>query len=168
MSEDLMALIKEKFPETKAIPDCTPAGWIVPNDQLLNICEFLHADEKYYFDHLASLSGVDNGLEAGTMEVIYHLYSFPFDHHLTLKVILDRNQAQIDSVTPIWRGANWHEREAYDLFGIQFTHHPDLRRILLPADWVGFPMRKDYEEDSQYHGMTIKHPDLLNDEGTDV
>ncbi len=95
------------------------------------------------------------------MEVVYTLYSIPFDHHLTLKVILDRKDPRVDSVANIWRGANWHEREAYDLYGIVFNNHPDPRRILLPADWVGFPMRKDYEEDKTYHGMTIKHPDQL-------
>lgn len=170
MLEKLIPLLGSKFPEASftEIENCTPAGLIVPKDRIAEICEFLHNEEDYYFDHLASLSGVDNGPEAGTMEVIYHLYSLPFDQHLTLKVILDRQNPKVDSITSIWRGANWHEREAFDLYGIKFNIHPDLRRILLPADWVGYPMRKDYVEDAQYHGMTIKHPDQLKDEGADV
>ncbi len=89
------------------------------------------------------------------------MYSIPKDKHLSVKVILDRVEPEIETVTNIWGGANWHEREAFDLYGIRFIGHPDLRRILLPADWVGYPMRKDYDEDNQYHGMTIKHPDQL-------
>ncbi len=143
------------------IPHSTPAGFIIPAEKIHIVCEILHRHPSCYFDHLACLSAVDNVPEAHTMEVIYTLYSIPHHQHLTLKVLLDRANPQVDTVSDIWRGANWHEREAFDLFGIIFTNHPDLRRILLPADWVGFPMRKDYEEDTAYHGMTIKHPDSL-------
>lgn len=143
------------------IPHSTPAGFIIPSANIHAVCELLHSHPSCYFDHLACLSGVDDGVEANTMEVVYTLYSIPHDVHLSLKVVLNRAYPEVASVCDIWRGANWHEREAYDLFGIQFSNHPDLRRILLPADWVGFPMRKDYEEDTAYHGMTIKHPDVL-------
>ena len=91
------------------------------------------------------------------MEVIYHLYSIPYDLHLALSVELSRKQPTVDSVTAIWRGANWHEREAYDLLGIQFNNHPDLRRILLPEDWDGFPLRKDYQEQENYHDIKVKY-----------
>lgn len=161
MLDSILQLLKAEFPkfEFSEIINCKPAGLIVPAEHLVPICEFLHTNEQYYFDQLASLSGVDNGSEERTMEVVYHLYSLPFDHHLTLKIILNRENPVVDSVTPIWRGADWHEREAFDLYGINFQNHPDLRRILMPADWVGHPMRKDYEEADTYHGMTIKHPD---------
>lgn len=159
---DFLPLVSSQFPdlELKPIENCTPAGFEIPADHLLLVCEFLHSHPDCFFDHLASLSGVDNGPEAETMEVVYHLYSIPHDHHLTLKVVLKRNNPEAPSISSIWRAADWHEREAFDLYGIQFSDHPDLRRILLPADWVGHPMRKDYVEDESYHGMTIKHPDL--------
>lgn len=165
MLEELQQLLESEFPETEFTPieNSHPEGLVVPVGSIISVLSFLHQNENLYFDHLASLSGVDNGDEAGTMEIVYHLYSIPFDRHLTIKVILNRQHPEVSSVTSIWGGADWHEREVYDLFGIKFIDHPDLRRILLPADWVGYPMRKDYEENQAYHGMTIKHPDALKE-----
>ena len=145
--------------ELSILQNTTPGGFAVPTEKIHAVCELLHSHTTTYFDHLACLSGIDNGPEANTMEVVYTLYSIPNDFHLTLKTTLERANPAIDTVSDIWRGADWHEREAFDLFGILFNNHPDLRRILLPADWEGFPMRKDYEEDQSYHGLTIKHPD---------
>ncbi len=165
MPDQIQTLLQEKFPDHsfELIENCSPGGFTIPKEILVAACHLLHTNEHCYFDHLASLSGLDNGPEENTMEVIYTLYSIPNDQHLTIKVVLDREKPAVDSVTEIWRGANWHEREAFDLYGIQFHNHPDLRRILLPADWVGFPMRKDYDEAANYHGMTIKHPDALKE-----
>ena len=160
MLEQIQHLIKDKLNlEVTPLENSTPAGFIVPGDRIHEVCQLLHEHTTTYFDHLACLSAIDNGLEAGSMEVVYTLYSIPNDFHLTLKVLIDRANPVVPTVSDIWRGANWHEREAFDLFGIQFDNHPDLRRILLPADWVGYPMRKDYVEDTSYHGLTIKHPD---------
>jgi len=94
--------------------------------------------------------------------VIYHLNSIPFEHSFVLKVEVTRNKEdeplpQVFSLTPIWKTADWHEREAYDLVGIDFIGHPDLRRILLPADWQGHPLRKDYKEQEFYHGIKVKY-----------
>jgi NADH-quinone oxidoreductase subunit C len=126
---------------------------------LVPVCEWLH-DE--YFDHCACLTGLDNGPAAGTLEVVYQLYSIPENLHLALRVVLPRNAEgqpppQLPSVAHIWRTAEWHEREVYDLFGIEFAHHPDLRRILLPADWQGHPLRKDYAEQEKYHGLKVAY-----------
>jgi NADH-quinone oxidoreductase subunit C len=160
MLETIQQLIlSELGVEVSKLENTTPAGFSVPLEKIHEVCQLLHAHKSTYFDHLACLSGIDNGTEANSMEVIYTLYSIPNDFHLTLKVILARANPVVDTVSDIWRGANWHEREAFDLLGIEFANHPDLRRILLPADWVGFPMRKDYVEDQSYHGLTIKHPD---------
>jgi NADH-quinone oxidoreductase subunit C len=96
------------------------------------------------------------------MEIVYNLYSIPYNSQLTLKVELIRNKAdeplpELPSVSHIWRTADWHEREAYDLMGIKFSGHPDLRRILLTADWQGHPLRKDYQIQETYHGIKVAY-----------
>lgn len=130
----------------------------VPVNQLVELCQFLRDDDRLFFDLLACVTAIDNGPEVNTMEVIYNLTSIPYEHNLMLKVVVPRNAAgrplpDVPSVAHIWRTADWHEREAYDLVGINFTGHPDLRRILMPTDWTGHPLRRDYEEVEQYHGI---------------
>ena len=161
MLSSIEDLLKVQFPSIEfiSLENSTPEGFLVLPKVIHEVCSFLHSNENTYFDHLACLTGIDNGIEEDSMEIVYTLYSIPKDFHLTLKVMLERSNPIVDSVADIWQSANWHEREAFDLFGIKFTNHPDLRRILLPADWVGYPMRKDYKEDQTYHGMNIVHPD---------
>ena len=91
------------------------------------------------------------------MEVIYHLYSITKNLHFVIKVVLDRETPSVPSITSIWGTANWHERETFDLFGIHFEGHPDLRRILLPANWEGFPLRKDYTTQEYFHGVKVDY-----------
>ncbi|AEI48134.1 NADH-quinone oxidoreductase subunit C [Runella slithyformis] len=133
----------------------------VPPELLFDICQFLQKDEQLYFDFLSCITGIDNGPEKGTMEVLYHLTSIPYQTSVILKVILPRKDMNllpsVHSVSPIWQTANWHEREAFDLLGIYFENHPDLRRILLPGDWKGYPLRKDYQEQTSYHGIKVKY-----------
>jgi len=157
--EDIRGLVQGVFPEIILGEDVNafPSALIVQSESIHKVCELLHSSEKTYFDQLSCLTGLDNGLEAGTIEVIYNLYSIPFDFHLMLKVELNRKNPSIDSIADIWKTANWHEREAYDLFGIHFNNHPDLRRILLPDDWVGHPLRKDYVEQEKYHEVKVKY-----------
>ena len=124
--------------------NCTPKGVTISSQHLKAVCELLHENEQFYFDMLSCITGIDNGVESGAMEVIYNLYSIPFERSLTIKVALDRKKPEVASVFDVWRTADWHEREVFDLFGIHFSGHPDLRRILLPADWNGHPLRKDY------------------------
>lgn len=114
------------------------------------------------FDQLACITGIDNGEKIGTMEVIYNLYSILSATALTLKVKVTRNQIDtplpsVPTLSHVWRAAGWLERETYDLVGIYFEGHPDLRRILLPADWQGFPLRKDYQAQEEYHGVKVKY-----------
>lgn len=133
---------------------------LISAQDLLQVCKFLHTNPQFYFDFLNCITAIDNGLEAGTIDMIYHLSSIPFEKSVVLKVQIDRNiglGAHIDSVSSIWRTADWHEREIFDFFGVKFNSHPDLRRILLPADWQGYPMRKDYEEQENYHGIKVKY-----------
>lgn len=134
----------------------------VPTERIAEVCLLLHQHEACYFDMLSCLTALDNGVEKATMEVIYNLYSIPYEHKIMLKVVVPRNiegQAipQIPTVSSIWKTADWHEREAFDLMGIEFVGHPDLRRILLPEDWVGHPLRKDYQVQEYYHGIQVKY-----------
>ncbi|WP_258103932.1 NADH-quinone oxidoreductase subunit C [Marinoscillum sp. MHG1-6] len=155
--EEIKSLVEKEFPGAVTGEDlnATPNALLVDAGKVREVCELLHADESTYFDSLSCLTGIDNGPEAGTMEVAYNLYSIPFDGHLSIRCVLDRTNPEIASVCDIWRTANWHEREAYDLVGIIFVGHPDLRRILLPKDWEGHPLQKDYSEQEKYHGITV-------------
>ncbi|MBX9850285.1 MAG: NADH-quinone oxidoreductase subunit C [Cytophagaceae bacterium] len=161
--EEIKNIISDKIGSSAIIKE--DAAQLQPQltvDQkfLLSICRELHVNPSLYFDYLSCITGIDNGPEKGTMEVIYHLYSIPFNHHFILKVELQRTIDALPSapsVTSIWKTADWHEREVYDMFGIKFEGHPDLRRILLPADWEGYPLRKDYKQQEYYHGIKVEY-----------
>ncbi|MEM6643741.1 MAG: NADH-quinone oxidoreductase subunit C, partial [Bacteroidota bacterium] len=157
--EEIKQLLEDNLPGSVEgeRSDATPAGLIISEPLLVDVCRLLHSNPSTYFDSLSCLSGLDGGSESGVMEVIYHLYSIPFNLHLALYVVLDRVNPEVDSVSDVWRGANWHERETYDLLGIKFKNHPDLRRILLPEDWEGYPLRKDYVEQELYHDIKVKY-----------
>jgi len=132
----------------------------ITSESLVPLCEWLQ--KNYFFDHLNCITAVDNGEKAGTIDVIYHLTSLTQATTIALKITIPRGNPpqempQAPSLTTLWQAADWHEREAYDLFGIHFNGHPDLRRILLPADWQGFPLRKDYTEQETYHGVKVKY-----------
>ncbi|MDW3194174.1 MAG: NADH-quinone oxidoreductase subunit C [Cytophagales bacterium] len=135
----------------------TPVAFVVPVDRLKEVMIFLHQDSRCYFDMLSCLTGVDLGKEANQMEVIYHLNSIPKGMSIAVVVQLERENPVVVTVSDIWRTADWHERETYDLLGIRFEGHPDLRRILLPNDWEGHPLRKDYKEQEYYHGMKVEY-----------
>ncbi|MEM9325669.1 MAG: NADH-quinone oxidoreductase subunit C [Bacteroidota bacterium] len=135
--------------------NATPPTVLLSAKDLKQATQKLHEDERWYFDMLSCLTALDNGVEAQTIDVIYHLYSIPFDISLALQVTVPRDEPVVDTVSDIWATANWHEREAYDLMGVVFTGHEDLRRILLPNDWEGHPLRKDYQEQEKYHGMNV-------------
>jgi NADH-quinone oxidoreductase subunit C len=118
---------------------------IVPREHIVAACEFLKATAGIEFNFLADVCGFDRGPEAEPrFEVNYHLFSTTKHHRVRLKVLLDEDDTHVPSVSGVWRTANWHERETYDLFGVIFDNHPDLRRILLPDDWQGYALRKDF------------------------
>jgi NADH-quinone oxidoreductase subunit C len=133
---------------------------VIKKDHIVEVCLTLRDNEKTWFDFLSSLSGIDYGVEAQKFGVVYHLSSILKKHQLVLKVYQenDRDEQNLPvfkSVTSVWKTADWHEREAFDLLGIYFEGHPDLRRILLPDDWEGYPLRKDYKTAEQYHNIKI-------------
>ena len=118
---------------------------IVPREQIVAVCEFLKTTPGYEFNFLSDICGFDRGPEEEPrFEVNYHLFSTTKHHRLRLKIVLHEEDAHVPTVTTVWRTANWHERETYDLFGVIFDGHPDLRRILLPDDWQGHALRKDF------------------------
>ncbi len=161
--EDIKLLLTEKFGAEVIVGEETtglqPALLIAP-DQIAEVCLELRNNPKTYFDFLSCLTGVDYGAEANRFGVVYHLASIPYKTQLTLKISKenDRNEENLPSfpsVVPVYKTADWHEREAYDMVGIFFEGHPDLRRILLPDDWEGFPLRKDYKTAEYYKGIKI-------------
>jgi len=131
-----------KREEAKAPVYLTPGAWI-PAARLPEICRFVATDPAFGLDYLSFVSAVDFP-EHKRMEVVYHLFSFTHGHELLLKVRVPREDPRVPTVTGIWPGADWHERETYDLLGVTFEGHPNLRRIMMTDDWVGHPLRKDY------------------------
>lgn len=116
------------------------------------IAEFMLRDPALQLDWLANLSGLDYAADE-KMAVVYDLWSFELRHRFAVKVFCPRSTPQIPSVADLWPAANWHEREAFDLLGINFAGHPNLCRILLADDWEGFPLRKDYQFPREVHGI---------------
>ncbi len=114
----------------------------VERSEIVKICTFLRDDCGYNF--LSDLCGVDYLGRAPRFEVVYNMYNITDKTRLRVKVLVEEQEPNVDTVSGVWSTANWHERECWDLMGISFNNHPDLRRILMPADWVGFPLRKDY------------------------
>jgi NADH-quinone oxidoreductase subunit C len=172
---EIITALEEHFGPTitgKKLDAIDPWVTIEPA-HLVEVAAFLRDEPRLQFDILNCISGVDY-LETETkkvakagfephLEVVYHLSSFAHKHRFVVKVMLPRwkdNKAgelpEVPSVAAIWRTADWHERETYDLCGILFTGHPDLRRILLSEDWEGYPLRKDYEFPLEYHGVRCR------------
>ncbi|WP_337872755.1 NADH-quinone oxidoreductase subunit C [Ignavibacterium sp.] len=172
--EEIFQILKDNFPNSELtlktdIP--TESFIIIPPFDVDKISLFLRDNSDLQFDSLMCLSGVDdfngqkvkdeNGneiMQGGTLSVYYHLESTPLRHKLVLKTSTSRDNPEVVSNAEIWNSANWHEREAYDMFGIKFINHPDLRRILMPYDWeFGFPLRKDYQNPEFYQGMKVPY-----------
>ena len=143
----LVAALQREHPEwiseiVEALGEVTA---IVPREHIVEVCLALKAGAETGFNFLADVCGADRGVEEEPrFEVNYHLFSTTKYHRLRLKVLLDEGDVHVPTVTGVWRTANWHERETYDLFGVVFEGHPDLRRILLPDDWQGYSLRKDF------------------------
>lgn len=171
-SQTLVDQLKQKFGDkiTGANLEAIDPWIEVAAAGLVEVCTFLRDEAKTRFDYLNCISGVDylhtdpkKAAKADWephVEVVYHLFSTVHKHSLVLKVHLPRwkndqegQLPEVPSVADVWSTADWHEREVYDLCGIRFTGHPNLRRILCPEDWVGHPLRKDYEMPLEYHGI---------------
>jgi NADH-quinone oxidoreductase subunit C len=172
---EIIPILEDKFAariKAKNLEAIDPFIVVEPVD-LLPVCQFLRDDPRLKFEMLNCISGVDyleldpkKAPKAGFephLEVVYHLQSFTHKHRFVVKVLLPRWQGnqpgdipEVPSVTSLWGAADWHERETYDLAGVRFIGHPDLCRILLADDWVGHPLRKDFEFPLEYHGIRAR------------
>ena len=128
---------------------------VIDHDAVSDIMALIKNDDAFDCSYLACISGVDYP-EKAVIDVVYHMYSYGKRHKIVLKVHVPRTNPAVPSVTSLWKGADWLEREVYDMFGVVFAGHPALRRILCPEDWEGHPLRKDYQEPDSYHGIPNK------------
>ncbi len=156
--QEIFDKLKEKFSESilelKSDKSIDPFITIQPG-KIAEISFYLRDYEEFLFDQLMCLSGVDYG--DGKLGTVYHLFSFENNHKIVLKAIVTKENPDTPTVSGVWLTANWHERESFDLIGINYTGHPDLRRILLPDDWEGHPLRKDYQVPEFYNGMKVPY-----------
>ena len=157
--KDIAERIKDRYPtEVKEIKEFRgQLSVIVNKGRIREMLKFLHDTPELYFDLLTDLCGVDYlGRKEPRFEVVYHLFSIKHRHMIRIRAEVSEDDCTIDSVAGIWAGADWHERECFDLMGVKFKGHPDLRRILLPEDWEGHPLRKDYPVKSDLGEMEWK------------
>jgi NADH-quinone oxidoreductase subunit C len=161
-SAEIVTHLRERF--TDAIGDfaetaADPFVFVAPT-AIRAVCQHLKDNQDLGFDSLSNLSGVDYPKES-VIQVVYHLYSYRHRHTMVLKVNASRDAPVVQSISDVWRAANWLEREVFDLLGVEFEDHPDLRRILMPEDWPGHPLRKDFVEPDEYHGIKTSRESLL-------
>ena len=162
-ANEIQARLRARFGE--AIGDLAGArrdnycASVVPAS-IADVCRFAKDDAELAFDCLSNLSGVDYP-KRGVIEIVYNLYSYRHRHLFALKVGAPRDNPVVPTVSDVWAHADWQEREAFDLLGVTFTGHPDLRRILMPEDWPGHPLRKDFVEPQEYHGISTSRESLL-------
>ncbi len=161
--EEFVKALQEKFGEADIVPTSDRKGdpfVMVPAAKIAEILNFGKEDPQLAFDCLSNLTGVD--APPDHLEVVYHLFSYSKRHSLTVKLRIPKASPHLPSVEKIYPTANWQEREAYDLMGMVFDGHPDLRRIMLPDDWIGHPLRKDYKEQEDYRGISTTRPSLFS------
>ena len=154
---DIIRLIQQQAADgvfTAAADGLHPHVRIKP-ERLFGVCRFLKDEPQLNFNLLRCISAVDWPQQA-LIELSYEVLSIQYNHAVAIKVMLDRACPEISSVSSVWPAAEWHEREAFDLMGVTFKNHPDPRRILMPDDWRGHPLRKDYQDLTDYHGLKIK------------
>jgi NADH-quinone oxidoreductase subunit C len=165
-SEEIFNALQSKFGE-ETIFDFHPVSakdrdaWfqVAPWD-IESVCEHLRASKELDCDYLECITGIDFP-DTQKIVVVYHLYSYSKKHRVVLKAFLEREDPAIPTLVNVWSAANWQERECFDLLGVLFEGHPDLRRLLLPDDWEGHPLRKDFEEKPDYHGIPTQRPNPI-------
>ncbi len=162
---EIFKILQEKFPDAElTLEEMNPDSIIrLRTDLIADISQFLKDDPDLSFDSLMCLSGIETVEE---LQTVYHLYSNLHDHKVTLRVGGSKEEELIvPTVSHIWPTAEWHERESFDFYGIKYKDHPDPRRILLPDDWEGFPLRKEYEPQKKWHKIPMTAIDYKEEEG---
>lgn len=159
---EIFARLQKQF--TRDVRDFngdTPEPYLlVEPHAIVDICRFLRDQADLNFEVLSDETAVDWPKEE-KIQLVYHLYSYTGRHQIVLKVDLARDNPKIATIENVWKIANWFEREIFDLFGVIFEGHSDPRRILLPEDWVGYPLRKDYIEQEEYDGISTQRAPLV-------
>jgi NADH-quinone oxidoreductase subunit C len=161
----LVTKLKERFSDAigEAVEFIGQLSINVERSRIVEICDFLKRDEKSPFNYLSDLTCVHfPDRKDAPFEIVYNLYSIPANERVRLKVATN-DSSEVESVTGVWPAANWLEREVFDLFGIRFSNHPDLRRLLLPPDWEGHPLRKDVALEFVENAWTAKHLPEMTD-----
>ena len=156
--EEIYRALHECFGEhiLSGNPEAVDPYIVVEASAIHEVGEHLQRAPDMQFDSLMCLSGVDYGPDK-TLGVVYNLHATALRHKITLKVEVPRQDGVVPTVCDLWRTAEWHEREAYDMFGMRFAGHPDHRRILCPDDWEGHPLLKDYQVQEFYHGIKVPY-----------
>ena len=149
---EISKMIEARFNDSLESDDEKNVLFVKP-ESWLEIASFIKQDDRLSFDYLMSISSYDKG-DGKIFGVAYNLHSIELKHSLECRIEVE-DGTSIPSVVSLWKAADWHEREAYDLMGIKFDNHPNLKRILLPQDWEGHPLRKNYVEPEYYHGMPV-------------
>lgn len=146
MKELLINKLKEKFQDfiEEIIDYSNELTFVISKKKILDVCYFLKNNEDLKFDYLVDICGVDRFKKENRFEVVYNIWSEKLKYRIRLRVKVDEKDLQLDTVTSIWKSADWYERETYDMFGIVFLNHPDLRRIYMPEEFEYFPLRKDF------------------------
>lgn len=168
-AQDIQARVKAKFGDAigdlvttpdaaKPTPKYFEPSFTVSPKVWREAAEYLKFDRELLFDGLMCVTGVD---AKDKLVSVYNLYSYIHRHRITVKVEVTREDPRMPSAQPVWMHADWMERESYDLLGIVYEGHRDLRRVLLPEDWVGHPLRKDYQEPTEYRGIMTWRENLL-------
>jgi NADH-quinone oxidoreductase subunit C len=156
-ADEIRVELQKKVGELELVPGPGDAAIIVPADKWHEAARHMRDVPELAFGFLRSYCGVDRP-QANQIEVVAHLYSYTRRHGIVLKTKVARSGGELATVSDVWPAAEWHERELYDLFGVRLLGHPDLRRLLLPDDWVGHPLLKDYKEPPDYHGIPMQRP----------
>lgn len=156
------ARLRERFGE--AVGELTgqgrTAGCTIRPERVAEVADWLRREPGLGFDCLSTLAGVDYP-KRNVIQIIYVLYSYRLRHWFTMRVDASRDDPRVPTVSAVWPAAEWHEREVFDLLGVHFEDHPDLRRLLMPEDWPGHPLRKDFVEPEEYHGIATARESLL-------
>jgi len=162
-SAEIKAVIMDQFPGSVIESEDLPEKQVeLKADQWFDIATFLKEDPNLSFDQLECITGIDLGEEA-SLQTRYNLHSMEYRHKIEILISHDRKEPKVASIEKIWRIGDWFERETYDMFGIVYEGHRDLRRILCPDDWEGWPLRKDYEGQESYHGIVV--PKMKEEDG---